>query len=73
MFPSDRVAPLYPQAPDSLFDAFYESQGYGGGILTSLDTGNSYVNILLLFRLFGFVWQTKQFLIQKSSFSHTLA
>jgi hypothetical protein len=40
MFPSDRVAQLYPHAPDSVFDAFYESKGYGVGILTSVDTEN---------------------------------
>jgi hypothetical protein len=28
MFPSDRVAQLYPQAPGSRFFAFYDSQGY---------------------------------------------
>jgi hypothetical protein len=32
--PSDGVAQLYPQALGSLFVAFYDSQGYGGGILT---------------------------------------
>jgi hypothetical protein len=37
--PSDRVAKLYPQVPVSLFVAFYDSQGYGGGILTRLHTG----------------------------------
>jgi hypothetical protein len=30
MSPSDRVAQLYPQAPGSLFVAFYDSQGYAG-------------------------------------------
>jgi hypothetical protein len=35
MYPSDRMAQLYLQAPGSLFVAFYDSQGYGGGILTS--------------------------------------
>jgi hypothetical protein len=40
MFPSDRVAQLYPQAPGSLFVAFYDWQGYGGGILTRLNTRN---------------------------------
>jgi hypothetical protein len=42
MSPSDRVAQLYvyPQATGSLFFAFYDSQGYGGGILTPLHTGN---------------------------------
>jgi hypothetical protein len=34
--PSDRVAQLCPQAPGSLFVAFYDSHGYGGGILTRL-------------------------------------
>jgi hypothetical protein len=38
MFPRDRVAQLYPQAPVSLFVAFYVSQSYGGGILTGLHT-----------------------------------
>jgi hypothetical protein len=37
--PGDRVAQLYPQAPGSLFVAFYDSQGYGGGILIRLHTG----------------------------------
>jgi hypothetical protein len=39
IIPSDTVAQLYPQAPVSLFAAFYDSQGYGGGILTRLHTG----------------------------------
>jgi hypothetical protein len=39
MSPSDnRVVQLYPQAPGSLFIAFYDSQGCGGGILTRLHT-----------------------------------
>jgi hypothetical protein len=42
MSPSDRVAQSYPQAPGSLFVAFYKSQGYGGGIITRLDKGRSY-------------------------------
>jgi hypothetical protein len=37
---SDRVAQLYPQAPGSLFVAFYYSQNYGGCILTRLHAGN---------------------------------
>jgi hypothetical protein len=37
--PSDRLAKIYPQAQGSLFVALYESQGYGGGILTRLHTG----------------------------------
>jgi hypothetical protein len=40
MSPSDRVAQLYPQAPGYLFVAFYDSQGYGGGILIRLHTGS---------------------------------
>jgi hypothetical protein len=39
MCPSDTVAQLHPQAPGSLFVAFYDSQGCGGGILTRLHTG----------------------------------
>jgi hypothetical protein len=34
MFPSDRVAQLHPQVPDSLLIVF------GGGILTRLHTGH---------------------------------
>jgi hypothetical protein len=33
------VAQLYPRALGSLFVASYDSQGYGGGILTRLHTG----------------------------------
>jgi hypothetical protein len=29
---SDKVAQLYLQAPDSIFIAFYDFQGYGGGM-----------------------------------------
>jgi hypothetical protein len=38
--PSDRAAHLlvYSQAPGSLFVAFYDSKGYGGGIVTHLHT-----------------------------------
>jgi hypothetical protein len=36
-----RVAHLYPQALGSLFVAFYDSQGYGGGIRPRLHTGFS--------------------------------
>jgi hypothetical protein len=32
MSPSERVAKLYRRALGSLFVAFYDSQGYGGGI-----------------------------------------
>jgi hypothetical protein len=34
--PRKRIAQLYPQALDSLFVAFYDSQVYGGGIRTLL-------------------------------------
>jgi hypothetical protein len=37
--PDDRVVQLYPQAPGSLFVAFYDSQDYGGGFLTRPHTG----------------------------------
>jgi hypothetical protein len=37
--PSNRMAQLYPQALGSLFVASYDSQGYGGGIVTRLHTG----------------------------------
>jgi hypothetical protein len=37
--PRNRVAQLYPRVLGSLYDASQDSQGYGGGILTSLDTG----------------------------------
>jgi hypothetical protein len=36
---SDRVAQLHPQAPGNFFVASYDSQGYGGGILTFLHAG----------------------------------
>jgi hypothetical protein len=48
MFRSARVAQLYPQALGSLFVAFYDSQGYGGDILTRLHTGFYIKHILLL-------------------------
>jgi hypothetical protein len=32
---------LYPQAPGSFFVASYDSQGYGGGILTRLRKGRT--------------------------------
>jgi hypothetical protein len=41
MSPSDRLVQLYYQALGSLFVAFYDSQGYGGGILTRLHTWDS--------------------------------
>jgi hypothetical protein len=38
--PRNRVAQLNPQVLDSLFVSFCDSQGYGGGIRTSLHAGN---------------------------------
>jgi hypothetical protein len=38
--PRKRVAQLYPRALGSLSVTSYESQGYGGGILTRLHTGD---------------------------------
>jgi hypothetical protein len=37
--PQLQGGPVIPQASGSLFIAFYDSQGYGGGILTSLHSG----------------------------------
>jgi hypothetical protein len=37
--PRNRVVQLYPRALGSLFVASYDSQSYGGGILTHLHTG----------------------------------
>jgi hypothetical protein len=37
--PRNGVAQLYPQALGSVFITYYNSQGYGGGILTHLHTG----------------------------------
>jgi hypothetical protein len=41
--PRNRVAQLYSRALDSLFVASYDSQGYGGGILTRLHLGRNTV------------------------------
>jgi hypothetical protein len=37
--PRNRVAQIYPRALGSLSVASYDSQGYGGGILSRLHTG----------------------------------
>jgi hypothetical protein len=58
LLPRNRVAQLYPQVLGFLFVASYDSQGYGGSILTRLYTGLSKTrcvsatkpNRLLLFR-----------------------
>jgi hypothetical protein len=44
MYPSDKVVQLYPQALGSLFVAFYDSQGYGGGVLARLHKGNEFLH-----------------------------
>jgi hypothetical protein len=37
--PTDMATQLYPQARGFLFVAFYDLQGYGGGIVTHLHMG----------------------------------
>jgi hypothetical protein len=44
------MAQLYPRALGSLFVASYDSQGYGGGILTRLHTGLK-VKVKVMLRL----------------------
>jgi hypothetical protein len=43
--PKNRVVQLYGLVLGSLYVASYDSQGYGGGILTRLHTGNAYKEI----------------------------
>jgi hypothetical protein len=40
------VAQIYPRALGSLSVACYDSQGYGGGILSHLHTGYAYGNLV---------------------------
>jgi hypothetical protein len=56
--PRNRAAQLYPQPPDSLFIAFYDLQGYGGGILTRLHMGSNAKIQRDLKLLSGFPWPT---------------
>jgi hypothetical protein len=42
IFPRNRVAQLYPRALGSPYIISYDSQGYGGGILTHFHTGYSF-------------------------------
>jgi hypothetical protein len=51
------VAQLYFRALGSLFDASYDSQGYGGGILTLLHTGLKVPS----YALFPLILQKKRF------------
>jgi hypothetical protein len=53
MSPSDRLSQLYPQAKGSFFIA-YDSQGYGGGILTLLYTGLIVFNKYLKYKYLHF-------------------
>jgi hypothetical protein len=43
----DTGAKLYPHALGSLFVAFYDSQGYGGGIRNRLHTGRRLISAMI--------------------------
>jgi hypothetical protein len=47
MSPRNRVVQLYPQALSSLFVAFYDSQGYGGGIRTPVSVSGMSLSLML--------------------------
>jgi hypothetical protein len=49
--PRPRVAQLNLQAPGTLFVAFYDSQGYGGGIPTRLHTWRASFFLLFFFEI----------------------
>jgi hypothetical protein len=55
MSPTDRVAQLYPHATGSLFIAFYERQGYSGGIHTWLQAGNKMYISIILYMIVGYL------------------
>jgi hypothetical protein len=60
MVHSDKVAQLYPLAPGCVFVVFYDSQGYGGEILTYVHAGNpiwSLPNNCVIFVLFYLLLQ----------------
>jgi hypothetical protein len=57
--PVDRVAQLYPQAPGSIFVAFYDSMGYGGVILTSLHAG-AHFSTLIFYESFLYLPLSKE-------------
>jgi hypothetical protein len=63
MFPSDRVDHLYTQALGSLFIAWYDSQGYGGGILTCLHRGFGIIHRQVQGTMQHFHFQNRQFLL----------
>jgi hypothetical protein len=46
IFPRNRMAQIYPRALGFLSVASYYSQGYGGGILSRLHTGNNAFEIM---------------------------
>jgi hypothetical protein len=48
MAPSDRVVQLFPQEPNPLSVALYGLQGYGGGILTRLHTGDKFAKLKIM-------------------------
>jgi hypothetical protein len=45
----NRIAQLYPRELGSIFVASYDSQGYGGGILTPLHTGELETNLAVVY------------------------
>jgi hypothetical protein len=47
--PSDSLAHVYIQAPGSLFVAFYDSQGYDGGILSHLHVGKYFLIFVIIY------------------------
>jgi hypothetical protein len=57
--PCDRVVQLYPQTPGSLLVAFYDSYGYGGGVLTRLHTGyvDVYLDVIIFFLFIYVIWR----------------
>jgi hypothetical protein len=44
--PQEQGGPVIPRALGSLFITSYDSQGYGGGILTRLRTGKNEIFLL---------------------------
>jgi hypothetical protein len=53
--PNDTVAQLHPQTLSFLSIAFYNSQGYGGNILTRLHTGIEFYLAYRIFRILLFL------------------
>jgi hypothetical protein len=59
MFPSDKVAQLYPQAPGPLFVAFYDWKGWHGNILTRLHREDFIQLLITIFISKKILLQTK--------------